>query len=321
MAAENFTSVQEFILVGLTNHRKTQMLLFVVILLTYSFTVLGNLMIIVLVLTDFHLQTPMYFFLTNLSTLEICFVTTTEPQMLAHLMAGNGVLPFTHCVAQMYIATSLASIECFLLAAMAYDRYLAICRPLVYTVAMGGWHSLQLAFASWVIGAILASITMSSILRLPFCGPNRINHFCCEAPLLLKLSCADIRVTEQIVVIFSSFILLFPLSLILTSYGMILWSVLQIRSKLPGRTPRLFSYIALPPGRGLPVLRHRHVHAPDPIASAKVNSNYDKWIAVFYAVVTPMLNPIIYTLRNKDVHDAAAKMMGRWGLSYRHQVV
>ncbi|XP_048372734.1 putative olfactory receptor 2B3 [Sphaerodactylus townsendi] len=317
MAAENFTSVQEFILVGLTNHRKTQMLLFVVILLTYSFTVLGNLMIIVLVLTDFHLQTPMYFFLTNLSTLEICFVTTTEPQMLAHLMAGNGVLPFTHCVAQMYIATSLASIECFLLAAMAYDRYLAICRPLVYTVAMGGWHSLQLAFASWAIGTILASIPMIFTLRLPLCGPNLINHFCCEVPLLLKLSCADIQVTEQIVVIFSSFILLFPLSLILTSYGMILWSVLQIRSTAGRR--KAFSTCAS--HLAVVSLFYGTAMFMYLIPRSAVNSNYDKWIAVFYAVVTPMLNPIIYTLRNKDVHDAAAKMMGRWGLSYRHQVV
>nr|XP_056720134.1 olfactory receptor 2G3-like [Euleptes europaea] len=307
MGVENLTSVTEFILEGLSSHRKTQILLFIAILLVYSFTVLGNLMIIVLVQVDPHLHSPMYLFLSNLSSLEICFVTCTLPQMLAHLLAGNGAISFARCATQMYIATCLGSVECFLLGVMAYDRYLAICHPLLYALAMGSWRPLQLALASWTSGFFLASISMTSTLLLPFCGPNHIDHFFCEAPLMLKLACANTRVNKHIISVVASIILVVPLSVILASYGLILSSVLRMRSAA-GRH-KAFSTCA---SHLLVVtMFYGTITFMYMIPQSAVNHDNDKQVAVFYIVVTPLLNPIIYTLRNKDIHTAAARLLRR----------
>ncbi|XP_033025494.1 olfactory receptor 2D3-like [Lacerta agilis] len=307
MESENLTSVTEFILVGLSNHRKTQILLFVVILIFYSFTFLGNLVIIMLVLADPHLHTPMYFFLTQLSGLEICYVTCTVPQMLAHLLSGNGAISFARCVTQMYLGLSLGSTEALLLGAMAYDRYVAICQPLVYAVAMDKWHQLQLSSGSWVGGFLLSLMNVACTLRFPFCGPNFINHFFCEMPVVLKLACADTRVTEAVVFGAAVLILLVPLSVILTSYGLILSSVLQMksaagRSKAFSTCASHLAVVTLFYGTVISMyMRPRSGTTPDS----------DKKIAFFYIVVTPLLNPIIYTLRNKDVHGAVAKLLQR----------
>lgn len=309
MESENVTFVTEFIFVGLTNDRKTQFLLFLILLIIYLLTVSGNLLIIVLVLADSSLHTPMYFFLTHLSCLEICYVTSTLPQMMANLLSGNGTISFTRCIVQMYIAMALGGAECLLLVAMAYDRYLAICHPLQYAISMGKWHQLQLALASWAGGFLVATINVSNTLRLPFCGPNRVNHFCCELPLVLKLSCTDTTILETTMFGASVFILLVPISFVLTSYGLILSSVLKMRST--ARQRKAFStctshlvVVTMFYGSAISVyLKPQSVTDPD----------RDKHIAVFYVVVTPLLNPIIYTLRNKDVHGAVSKMLQRQG--------
>ncbi|XP_066486790.1 olfactory receptor 2D3-like [Tiliqua scincoides] len=307
MGTENLTFVTEFIFVGLTNDRKTQFLLFLIILIIYLLTISGNLVIILLVWADSSLHTPMYFFLTHLSCLEICYVTSTLPQMMANLLAGNGAISFTHCIVQMYIAMALGGAECLLLVAMAYDRYLAICHPLQYAVSMGRWRQLQLASASWAGGFLVATINVSSTLRLPFCGPNRVNHFCCELPLVLKLSCTDTSILETTMFGVSVLIFLLPISVVLTSYGLILYSVLKMRST--ARQRKAFStctshlvVVTMFYGSAISVyLKPQSVTDPD----------RDKHIAVFYVVVTPLLNPIIYTLRNKDVHGAVSKMLRR----------
>ncbi|XP_053120172.1 olfactory receptor 2D3-like [Hemicordylus capensis] len=309
MGAENLTTVKEFILVGLSSHRKIQILLFVIILITYLFTVVGNLVIILLVKADSRLHTPMYFFLTNLSGLEICYVTTIVPQVLAHLLTGHGVISFTHCAAQMYVALSLGSTEGILLGAMAYDRYLAICHPLLYAVAMHNSCQLLLASVSWAGGFLLSIINVGCTFRFPFCGPNRINHFFCEMPVVLQLACADIRVTEAVIFGAAVLILLVPLSVILTSYGLILSSVLRMKSAA-GRS-KAFStcashlmVVSLFYGTVITMyMRPRSGTTPD----------FEKRLAIFYIIVTPLLNPIIYTLRNKDIHGAAAKFLGRRG--------
>ncbi|XP_053120174.1 olfactory receptor 2D3-like [Hemicordylus capensis] len=310
MRAENLTLATEFILEGLTNDRSTQILLFIVILIIYLVTVAGNLVIILLVQVDSSLHTPMYFFLTNLSGLEICYVTSTVPQMLAHLLTGNGVISFTRCAAQMYISLSLGCTECILLGAMAYDRYLAICSPLVYAVAMGRGQQWQLATASWAGGFLIAMVDVVSTLCLPFCGTNHINHFFCEVPVLLKLACGDTKIIELAIFMVATLVLLVPLSVILTSYGLILSSVLHMKSAA-GRS-KAFStcashliVVTLFYGTIISMyMRPQSGAAPD----------FDKQIAIFYIVVTPLLNPIIYTLRNKDIHAAVVKMLRRKSL-------
>nr|XP_056720131.1 olfactory receptor 2D3-like [Euleptes europaea] len=309
MRAENITSVTQFILVGLSNHHKTQVLLFVVILLIYLLTIVGNLVIITLIQVDSRLHTPMYYFLTHLSSLEVCYVTSTVPQMLAHLLAGNGAISFARCATQMYIALSLGSTEGLLLGAMAYDRYLAICHPLVYVIAMGRWRQAQLALGAWAGGFLLSIMNVSCTLRLPFCGPNRVNHFFCELPVVLKLACADTRVTEGVIFGAAVLILLVPLSVILTSYSLILSSVLQMQS-VSGRS-KAFSTCAS--HLAVVTLFYGTVISMYMRPRSGTATDLDKRIAVFYIVVTPLLNPIIYTLRNKDVHGAVAKVFQRWG--------
>lgn len=309
MRAENVTSVTQFILVGLSDHRKTQLLLFAVILLIYVLTVAGNLVIVMLVQVDSHLHTPMYYFLTHLSSLEICYVTSTVPQMLAHLLAGQGAISFARCAAQMYIALSLGSTEGLLLGAMAYDRYLAICHPLLYVTAMDKWRQLQLASAAWAGGFLLSVMNVGCTLRLPFCGPNRINHFFCELPVVLKLACADTRVTEAVIFGAAVLILLVPLSVILTSYGLILSSVLQI----PSASGRRKAFSTCASHLAVVTLFYGTVISMYMRPRSGTATDRDKRIAVFYIVVTPLLNPIIYTLRNKDVHGAMSKVIQRWG--------
>ncbi|XP_066486781.1 olfactory receptor 2D2-like [Tiliqua scincoides] len=309
MGAENHTSVTEFILLGLSSHRKTQIMLFLVILIIYLVTVLGNLVIILLVQVDSRLHTPMYFFLTNLSGLEICYVTSTVPQMLAHLLTGNGSISFTRCAAQMYITLSLGCTECILLGAMAYDRYLAICTPLLYAGAMNRGRQWQLASVSWSGGFLIALIDVISTLQHPFCGTNRINHFCCEVPMLLKLACGNTHFTEFAIFVVAAVILLVPLSIILTSYGLILTSVLQMKSAA-GRS-KAFSTCA---SHLLVVtLFYGTIITIYMKPQSSTSGDFDKQMAVFYIVVTPLLNPIIYTLRNKDVHAAVAKVLRRRG--------
>ncbi|XP_053120154.1 olfactory receptor 2D3-like [Hemicordylus capensis] len=307
MEAENRTSITEFILVGLTNDRKKQILLFVITLLIYSLSIVGNVMVIMLVRADSRLHTPMYFFLTQLAYVEICYVTSTFPQMLFNLLTGNGAISLTRCALQMFIALSLGVTECFLLAAMAYDRYLAICHPLLYTILMGRGRQLQLASASWGWSTFFATIGVSCTFHHHFCGPNRINHFFCELPVVLKLACANTQVTELIVFLAATVVLLSSISTVLTSYGLILSTVLKMRStagrhKAFSTCASHLAVVTVFYGTVITMyMRPGQVRASD----------FDKQIAIFYIMVTPLLNPIIYTLRNKDIHAAAAKVLGR----------
>ncbi|XP_053120179.1 olfactory receptor-like protein OLF3 [Hemicordylus capensis] len=303
----NQTSITQVILLGLTSHRRTQIALFVVILIAYLFTMLGNLLVLMLVQLDARLHTPMYFFLSNLSGLEMSLVSTIVPQMLAHLLEGSGRVSLHRCVAQMYIAASLGSTEGLLLGVMAYDRYLAICCPLVYAVAMSKGRCIMLATASWACGFLFPVLFTHPTLKLPFCGPNHINHFSCNPLVLLRLVCADIRQVEVIIFVVSIIVFLAPLSAILTSYGLILMSVVRMRSGT-GRS-KAFStctshliVVTLFYG-SLIALFLRPQSGPD--------SGHEKHVSIFYVVITPLLNPVIYTLRNKDVHAAVAKVICR----------
>ncbi|XP_054850223.1 olfactory receptor 2D2-like [Eublepharis macularius] len=311
MKAENHSSITEFFVLGLTDQRKTQILLFVVIVIIYSLTIAGNLVIIMLVRADSSLHTPMYFFLLHLSILEICYVTSSLPQLMAHLLSRNGTISYNRCMVQMYMIICLGSVECFLLAAMAYDRYLAICHPLLYVVAMSKWRQLQLATASWVSGFFLASINATFTLRLPYCGPNRINHFICDMPVMIKLACADIRQTELNIIVVAALIIVIPFFVILISYMLILSSVIKMQSAAGWR--KAFSTCA---SHLIVVILFYGILIITYLSSGSGSSpNRDKGLAVFYIVVTPLLNPIIYTLRNKNIHGALSRMLQRWGFN------
>ncbi|XP_007437777.1 olfactory receptor 2D3-like [Python bivittatus] len=308
MGPENVTTETKFILSGLAHHRKEQILLFVVFLIIYLLTVLGNLMIIILVQIDTQLHTPMYFFLSHLAGMEILYVTSSSPQLLAHLMAGNGIISITRCMLQGCSALSMGSTECLLLGVMAYDRYLAICNPLRYASAMDRKRQHLLASSCWIIGCLFSIINIVCISRHPFCGPNHINHFVCELQFLLDLACGDTKRTKAILNGLAAFIVLVPFSTILCSYSFILYSVFQMHSAAGWH--KAFSTC----GSHLIVvtLFYGTIISIYILPQSNTISDRDKQIAVLYVVVTPLLNPIIYTLRNKDVHQAVAKVLKRW---------
>ncbi|XP_053120167.1 olfactory receptor 2D3-like [Hemicordylus capensis] len=307
MELENQTSVEEFIFAGLSSHRRTQLLLFVVILIIYILTVVENLLVILLVQMDSRLHTPMYFFLMNLSGMEILYVSSSLPQMLANLLAGHGVISIARCAAQMYVGALSGGVECLLLAVMAYDRYLAVCHPLRYTVAMGRGRQLQLAFASWAAGFVIATMNVTGTFRHAFCGSNHINHFFCEQPTVLKLACGDTHITEAIMFANGFVVFVGPLSVILISYMLILSSVLRMRSSASQH--KAFSTC----GSHLAVVTIFYGTAMSVHMNSQSGEHPDqvKEIAVLYIVVTPMFNPLIYTLRNKEVHTAVAKVLQR----------
>ncbi|XP_034267413.1 olfactory receptor 2D3-like [Pantherophis guttatus] len=307
MGAENVTSETGFILLGLTSHRNQRIVLFVVFLIMYLLTVLGNLLIILLVHMDAQLHTPMYFFLSHLASLDIAYVTSSLPQTLAHLLGGKGVVSLKGCILQGGSALSLGCTECLLLGVMAYDRYLAICNPLRYASAMNRKHQHLLAISCWIIGCLVSMVTIVCIFRHSFCGPNHINHFFCELRFLLALACDDVNRTRDILNGLSVVVVLVPFSVILCSYCCILHSIFQMQS-VAGRY-KVFStcgshlvVVTLFYGTIMSIYIRPH-------SSSSPDKN--KKVAILYLVITPLLNPIIYTLRNKDIHRAVIKVLKR----------
>ncbi|XP_034267412.1 olfactory receptor 2D2-like [Pantherophis guttatus] len=307
MGTENFTSETGFILLGLTSNRNQCIVLFVVFLIMYLLTVLGNMLIIILVHMDAQLHTPMYFFLSHLASLDIAYVTCSLPQTLAHLLAGNGVLSLTRCMLQGSSGLFTGSTECLLLGVMAYDRYLAICNPLRYVSAMDRKHQHLLATSCWIIGGVFSMVNVVFIFRHSFCGSYYINHFMCELQFLLDLACGDVKLTKAILNGLSAFMILIPFSVILCSYSCILYSVFQMQS-VAGRY-KVFSTC----GSHLAVVTLFYGTVISIYITPRSSSSPDKnkKIAVLYLVVTPLLNPIIYTLRNKDIHRAVIKVLKR----------
>ncbi|KAG9467246.1 hypothetical protein GDO78_015348 [Eleutherodactylus coqui] len=302
---ENETIFGEFVLLGLSSDPKTQVALFIVFTSVYTVTLIGNFLIIVLVLTDASLHTPMYFFLSKLSFLDLCFSTSTLPRMLKDLLSVNKVIPYGECVAQMYISLSLGVSECVLLAVMAYDRYVAICYPLHYTTIMSKMVCVRLAVGTWMCGFLLSCFHVTLTLNVDLCGHNKINHFLCEVPEVLSLACGDIALVELIIFIGGIIFLLTPVIFIVTSYLNIIKNILKIASSSGRR--KAFStcsshmmVVAIFYGSAM-------VSYMKPRSSSLPGT--DKVIAVFYTIVTPMLNPMIYALRNNDVKDAFLKLI------------
>ncbi|XP_004716492.1 olfactory receptor 2D2 [Echinops telfairi] len=301
----NETQVTEFILQGLSDDPHTQKLLFVLFLFVYLVTVLGNLLLMSLVWLDSRLHTPMYFFLCNLSLADLCFSTITVPQALVHLLSRKKTISFQRCAAQLLLFLILGGTQCALLAVMSYDRYVAICNPLHYSNIMTWRVCVQLATGSWTSGLLVSIVDTTFTLRLPYRGSNTIAHFFCEAPALLVLASTDTHTSEMAIFLMGVVILLIPVSLILVSYGNIIVTVIRMRSAA-GRL-KAFSTC----GSHLMVVILFYGSAIITYMTPKSSKEQGKLVSVFYLVVTPMLNPLIYSLRNKDVKGALRKVATR----------
>uniref|UniRef100_A0A8P0N975 Olfactory receptor n=1 Tax=Canis lupus familiaris TaxID=9615 RepID=A0A8P0N975_CANLF len=304
---ENQTYVTEFVFLGLSQDPETQVLLFFLFQIIYLLTVLGNLLIIVLVHVDSRLHTPMYFFLGNLSFADLCFSTTTVPQVLVHFLVKSKTISFAGCSTQIFVLLLVGCTECALLAVMSYDRYVAVCKPLHYSTIMTHWLCVQLAIGSWVSGTFVSLVDTTFTLRLPYRGNNIINHFFCEPPALLKLASADTYSTEMAIFAMGVVILLAPVCLILVSYWNIISTVIQMQSG----EGRLKAFSTCGTHLIVVVLFYGSAIFAYMRPNSKIMNERDKMISVFYSAVTPMLNPIIYSLRNKDVKGALRRVTAK----------
>ncbi|XP_043846776.1 olfactory receptor 13H1-like [Dromiciops gliroides] len=305
MDRRNHTDVNYFILVGLSEYPRVQIFFFCVLLVSYLVTVLGNSLILFLIHYDPQLHTPMYFFLSILSFLDICFTSSIVPQMLINCLLSIPIISLSKCLAQMCVLLYLGVVECLLLAVMAYDRFVAISDPLHYVVKMGPQLCIQLAVVPWFI-AFLLSVVPVLTMPLDFCGHYIINHFSCELLAILKLACNDLKVYEFLMMATSFLTLLVPFTFILGSYGQILRAVLKMRSA-DGRR-KAFSTCSS--HLTVVVIFYGTAISMYMMPQDKASRDEDKIISMLYCIVTPMLNPIIYSLRNKDVKGALRKLIG-----------
>ncbi|XP_036182900.1 olfactory receptor-like protein OLF3 [Myotis myotis] len=303
MGRENQTWASEFILLGLSSCWETQVSLFFLFLAMYLVTMLGNFLILLLIRLDSRLNTPMYFFLSVLSFVDICYTNSTVPQMLVHFLSAWKTIPFQSCVLQLYVSLALGGSEFFLLGAMAYDRYVAVCHPLHYTVIMHGGLCLGLAAGCLVAGFMNSLMETIITFRLPLCH-NIINHFACETLAVLRLACVDISFNKVMVAISGFLVIMLPCSLVLFSYGHIVAAILRIRSA-QGRS-KAFGTCA----SHLTVVSMCFGTAIFTYMRPEVDSSAEqKMTTLFFAVVTPMLNPVIYSLRNKEVMSALRRVV------------
>ncbi|XP_068947122.1 olfactory receptor 5T17-like [Petaurus breviceps papuanus] len=303
----NKTEVTIFVLLGFTDHPEVQIILFFVFLAVYLFTLVGNLGLVVLVVVDCRLHTPMYHFLSVLSFLDACYSSVITPKMLVNFLAENKTISFSGCIAQMLISITFGTTECFLLAVMAYDRFIAICNPLLYTAIMTPRVYVPLIISSYIGGVLHAILHTVATFSLSFCESNVIRHIFCDIPPLLAISCSDTHVNELLLFIFVSSIEIFTILIVLVSYGFIFAAILRIRSA-EGRR-KVFSTC----GSHLTgvSIYHGTILFMYLRPAASYSLSHDMVVSVFYTIVIPMLNPIIYSLRNKDVKEAVKKVLGK----------
>ncbi|XP_028721262.1 olfactory receptor 10J1-like [Peromyscus leucopus] len=306
MKKQNYTLVSEFIFQGFSNFHEHQLTLFVVFLALYILTLAGNVIIVTIISLDRHLHTPMYFFLSMLSASETVYTLVIIPRMLFNLIGLSQPISLAGCATQMFFFITLAINNCFLLTAMGYDRFVAICNPLRYSVIMNKRVCLQLVWGACSIGLIVAVIQVSAVFRLPFCTA-KVAHFFCDIRPVMKLSCIDTTANEILTLIISVLVILIPMSLVFISYILIISTILTIASA-EGRKKAFAtcaSHITV-------VVIH---YGCASIAYLKPKSentrDEDQLISVTYTVITPLLNPVVYTLRNKEVKDALYRAMGK----------
>ncbi|MBZ3875668.1 Olfactory receptor 2W1 [Sciurus carolinensis] len=302
----NDSSLPAFILVGFSDRPRLERILFASVLVFYVLALVGNAAIILLSLVDARLHTPMYFFLGNLSFLDLCFTTSVVPQLLRNLGGPDKTISYQGCVAQLYCYMVLGSTECVLLAVMSYDRHVAVCRPLRYAVHMHPGLCLRLVTVAWGCGFLNALVMCPQTTRLSRCGRRRVDHFLCEMPALIAMSCEDTARVEACAFALGVVLLLVPLSLILVSYGTIAAAVLRVRStagrrKALGTCSSHLAVVSLFYG----TIIYMYLQP-----AGSYSQDQGKFLTLFYTVVTPSANPLIYTLRNKDVKGAVARLLG-----------
>ncbi|XP_004708547.1 olfactory receptor 5L1-like [Echinops telfairi] len=306
MVEENCTLVTEFVLLGLSDIPELRVFLFLFVLLIYGITVLGNLGMIALIQASAQLHTPMYFFLSHLSFVDFCYSTIIVPKMLDTLISNNKTISFVGCIVQFYLFCTCVVTEVILLAVMAYDRFVAICNPLLYMVTMSQKLCVELVSGCYLWGTVCTLIHMCLALETPAYHSNMINHFFCDIPPLLTLACSDVSMNELLLFIVASFNEISTIVVILTSYLFILITILRMHSA-EGRC-KAFSTCAS--HLTAIVVFHGTILFIYCRPSSANNPETDKVATMFYTVVIPMLNPLIYSLRNKDVKEAVKKMVG-----------
>ncbi|XP_065270326.1 olfactory receptor 10AG1-like [Emys orbicularis] len=305
MVTGNHTTTPGFILLGYSNLTNLQGLLFMVFLVIYMVILLGNGVIVLVTVLDSALHTPMYFFLRNLSFVEICYTSVTLPKMVANCLAEDGSISFTGCAAQMYFLLLLGGTECFLLAAMAYDRYMAICNPLHYTLIVNREVCARMVAGSWLVNIPVHFGQTYLVFSLPFCGSHEINHFFCDIPPLLELSCMDTYRNKTAVFMAVLLFIITPFILIVISYIKIASTILNMPSaegkhKAFSTCSSHLAVVTLFYGSGMIVyLRPKSRNSEDT----------EKLLSLFYTIVTPMFNPFIHSLRNKEVKAALRKLI------------
>nr|XP_033817844.1 olfactory receptor 5V1-like [Geotrypetes seraphini] len=310
----NCSTVTEFIILGLSDAEELMHWLFVVFLFVYLTTVLGNAVIITVILSESSLHTPMYFFLGNLSFLDVGSSSVILPKMLSSLFSGQKTISFVGCFVQMFFFELLAGTECFLLAVMAYDRYVAICKPLNYSLIMSQKACLALLVSSWFASFLNSTVHTVAASVLTFCGPNGINHFFCDVPPLYKLSCSDTSRNEKLLLTAGVFVGMGPCLFITLTYAIIISTILKISST--ERRVKAFSTCA----SHLTVVVLFYGTATFSYIRSLPGFSFDKGkiIPILYSSITPMLNPLIYSLRNREVKGALRKALWRKGNSGFH---
>nr|XP_045007678.1 olfactory receptor 15-like [Jaculus jaculus] len=308
MDGQNVSFPNTFVLLGFSDHPWLEIPLFGVVQAAYIFALMGNSSIIFLSMVEPRLQTPMYFFLDNLSMLDLCVTSTIVPQLLTNLLGPEKTISAWGCITQVYIFSWAGSTECVVLAVMAFDRYAAICQPLRYAALMHPWACVWLAVACWSSGLANSLVQVTLAIQLPFCGKRTLDHFFCEIPALIKLACADTTANELYLALGDvPFALMAPL-VVLISYSLIARAVL----KLPSAEGRIKAFNTCSSHLLVVILFYGpciYIYIQPP-----ANSTQAKFMSFFYCVITPVLNPLIYTLRNKDVKAAWRRILPSLGM-------
>ncbi|XP_078518714.1 olfactory receptor 1f45-like [Lissotriton helveticus] len=307
MDIENQTSMMNFILLGLSDHPAQQTALFALFFIMYSVALISNSTIMVTIAADPQLHTPMYFFIWNLSLVDICITTAIVPQLLVNTLSQSKTISFSGCITQLFFFVVMGNANFLLLGAMAYDRYVAICKPLHYFVLMSRTFCVQVVAGSWVIGLLHSLLHSMMTSRLSFCASNLIQGFFCDLPPLLKLSCSDTTINEILLFTEALSIVLLSVVSIVVSYTFIITTVLSIntnegRSKAFSTCSSHLIVVTLYYGTILFIYLR---------PSSSYSLEKDKAVTVMYTIVTPMLNPFIYSLRNHKIKDALKKIIGR----------
>lgn len=307
MKEENQTSVSEFLLLGFSSWREQQALLFALFLCLYLTGLFGNLLILLAIASDHHLHTPMYFFLANLSIVDLCLPSSTVPKMLMNIQTQTESISYPGCLVQMYFCMMFANMDNFLLTVMAYDRYVAICHPLYYSIIMTQHLCISLVGIPWIIAILNPLLHTLMMTRLHFCSNNVIHHFFCDINSLLPLSCSDTSLNQFLVLAVVGLIFVVPSVCILASYGLIISAVM----KIPSAEGKLKAFSTCGSHLALVILFYGAITGVYMSSSSNQSSEKDSAASVIFMVIAPVVNPFIYSLRNNELKVALKKALGQ----------